>query len=189
MSPQPPSLLGTQPGPSRNKKNDTEFNPVPALTLTPYPFQEHLYPAQTGQQPAPLRQICPAYCGCAQRRLRQQHTQASSQCHTHLGIKHTVVRGQAGSLVAELSREGRGLRRQKVLSDADCAHQALHLCHGGTGGAQGQEGKLRLKPYSPSIPLISKSTSLSNFQKAVTLITEPDIPMARTRPERCWSTE
>lgn len=138
MSPLPPSLLGTQPGPSRNKKNDTEFNHVPAPTLTPYPSQEHLYPVQTGQQLAPLRHICPAYCGCAPRRLGQQHSQASSQWHTHLGIKHTVVRGQVGSLVAELSREGRGLRRQEVLSDADGAHQALHLCHGGGWGHKGK---------------------------------------------------
>lgn len=135
MSPPPPSLLGTQPGPSRKKKNDTIFSHFPAFTLTPYPSQEHPYPALTGQQPAPLRQICPA----------------QSSSHTHLGIKHTMVRGQAGSLVAELSREGRGLRRQKVLSDTDCAHQALYLCHG--AGGQGQKGKLRLKLYALSPPL------------------------------------
>lgn len=44
------------------------------------------------------------------------------QCHTHLGIKQAVIRGQAGSLVAELSREGRGLRGQEVLSDTHCAY-------------------------------------------------------------------
>lgn len=55
------------------------------------------------------------------------------QCHPHLGIKQAAVRGQAGSLVAELSREGRGLWGQEVLSDAHGAHQALHLCQKGGG--------------------------------------------------------
>ena len=60
-----------------------------------------------------------------------QHTQAPGQCHTHLGIKQAVVSGQAGPLVAELSREGRGLGGQEVLNDAHGAYQALHLCQGG----------------------------------------------------------
>lgn len=54
-------------------------------------------------------------------------SRSPGQHHPHLGIKQAAVRGEAGSLVAELSREGRGLRGQEVLSDAHGAHQALHL--------------------------------------------------------------
>ena len=70
----------------------------------------------------------------------RQYIQVPSQGHTHLGIKQAAVRGQAGTLVAELSGEGRGLGGQEVLSDAHCAYQALHLCQrwgagwGGRGG-------------------------------------------------------
>lgn len=56
-----------------------------------------------------------------------------------------------------------------MLGDADCAHQALHLYHGG----QGQEGKLRLKPYSPysSDHRRLLHPSPPNFQEAVTMVT------------------
>lgn len=69
-----------------------------------------------------------------------QHTQAPGQCHTHLGIKQAAVRGQAGPLVAELSREGRGLGGQEVLSDTHCADQPLHLCRWGVGAGRRVSG-------------------------------------------------
>lgn len=77
-----------------------------------------------------------------------------------------------------------------MLGDADCAHQALHLYHGG----QGQEGKLRLKPYSPyssdprcllhpSPPQLSGSSNHGYRTRHL-----PN-GLARIRPEGCWSTE
>lgn len=115
-------------------QNSITFQPRPSLpTLLKNTFTQYRlassWPPQTHL--SCLLRLCP-------KETRQQHAQAASQCHTHLGIKHTVVRGQVGSLVAELRREGRGLRRQKVLSDADGAHQALHLCHGGGWGHKGK---------------------------------------------------
>lgn len=91
---------------------------------------------------------------CATGRLGK-HTQLPGQCHTHLGTKQAAVRRQAGSLVAELSREGRGLGGHEVLSDTHCAYQPLHLCQeGGEQEGQWRRAAAQLGPelYFPSPP-------------------------------------
>lgn len=143
MFPQPPSLLGTQPSPSRRKREDKEFT----VTFLCSPHQKgHPSWAQAGcLLSTELDLLC--HSSCATEGLGQ-HTQPPGQCYTHLGIKQAVVRGKTGSLVAELSGEGRGLRGQEVLSDAHCAYQALHLCQGGSG----QESQWRLGIPQPPCP-------------------------------------
>jgi hypothetical protein len=56
-----------------------------------------------------------------------------------------MVRGQAVSLVAELSRKGRGLRGQEVLGDTDSAHQTLNLYQ----RRHEWEGQWRIKVSNP----------------------------------------
>lgn len=102
------------------------------------------------------------------------------QRHTHLGIKQAAVRGQAGSLVAELSREGRGLRGQEVLSDTHGAYQALHLCQRGGGQRVSGDSGSRNLP----LPLLSpRSTSHNHPHPA---LREPRPWIQHQASQRAW---